>query len=262
MSSAPTIKPNARRCVLGVFRGVKLETNKSGKYEKRRVTVNIRCGRWDCPYCGPRKAKKAYKRALSGEMYQEAQASEGFRNYNFKLVTLTFGGSAKRALSSPKKAVAEMSTAFTKLIDALKHSRGDFHYLRVIEKHKDGWPHFHVLLCGENIASADVYTDIQKLWRYKYHLGFVHIRWKKEPKKAFNYCFKYLFKCLGYFPRMRLFQTSFQAFDRVKKEVAHWLDFEFLWNSCVAYLYEINPMCGLERVDELLEVLPVEGVPF
>ncbi len=66
-----------------------------------------------------------------------------------------------------------MNHNYHKLIRALKKRYGHFHYLKVVEPHGDGFPHFHVLLVGPGIAPKAVLQTIRDLWVDKYGMGNV-----------------------------------------------------------------------------------------
>jgi hypothetical protein len=229
------------------------------------MVVKIRCGRCDCPYCRERKAKKLLKRALNGEIAAEAQ-KDGFRTYNIKLLTLTYGGKGKRATSTPAEAALEMQEAWAKLRKELRHLFGGFHFLKVFETHEDGWPHLHVVMCGETIAPAKVLAEITRLWRYRYGFGFVKMNWCSEPKRALKYVMKYLFKCPVQFKNIRLFSASEGALlSPEEKPDRQWEESEVLWKDsgrmfrkCAALLARL----GEEEVLIEAEVFPVQDCPF
>jgi len=178
---------------VGVFQGVQVLPDGNA----RGVRSAMRCKRWSCPYCRDVNLRILRKRVFNGAM-AAAGTVNGFRErYLHKLLTLTYGGNAKRAGSDPLSAYTEMCQAFEKLIKALKKRRGRFYYLRVVETHKDGWPHFHVLLVGNAIAGREVHAEISRLWRDVYGLGFIKLNEVKNFEHAVRYITKYLTKDLA-----------------------------------------------------------------
>ena len=101
---------------------------KTGSTTFRRV--NCKC--WDCPYCGPRKAKR-YKHSIR-------DTAETLKLRRFVSLTL-----------DPKKiegdAVLYLNGVFAKLRTYLKRQYGVAPtYIRVLEFQKNGNPHFHLLI--------------------------------------------------------------------------------------------------------------------
>lgn len=257
-------RPKRSSCVLGVFVGY-YRTCEDGTHSKGKMVVKIRCGRWDCPYCRERKAKRLFRRAMNGEIASEAQRS-GFRSYNIKLLTLTYGGKGKRARSTPAEAAIEMQVAWAKLRKELRHLFGGFQFLKVFETHVDGWPHLHVVLCGESIVPVKVLAEITRLWRYRYGFGFVKLNWCSEPKKALRYVLKYMFKCPVQFSKVRLFSASQGALmNPAKKHGREWDEKRLLWRDSGQTYRECEGLLarmGQEDVMIEAEVFPVKDCPF
>lgn len=257
---------NKRSCVLGVFSGTYRMMCKDGMHSRGRMVLKIRCGRWDCPYCRERKAMRVKARALQGEMMAEAQ-KHGFRTYNLKLLTLTYGGKEKRSGSTAAQAAAEMQEGWEKLRKAIRHLFGGFHFLKVYETHKDGWPHLHVVLCGEAIAPVKVLAEITRLWR-RYGFGYVKLNCRPEwsPKKCISYVLKYLFKCPVQFSKIRLFSSSEGALQRVEEQPQkQWEESHLHWiGSQEGHLAASRLLRDLGESEILIEaeVFPVKGCPF
>jgi hypothetical protein len=194
---------------------------------------------------------------MGGKIYAQAMKS-GFRSYNFKLLTLTFGGKDRRAKATPEEAAREMSEGCTKLLKEIRHLYGKFDYIKVFETHKDGWPHLHILLCGDAIAPKEVLDDITRLWRFRYGFGFVKLNWASSPDLAIRYILKYLFKCPAQIPKIRIFSNSQEALERVAAKVnKQWESMKIMWGGSVKYLVESD-----EDYYEEHELMPVRGCPF
>jgi len=88
---------------------------------------------------------------------------------------------------------------------------GKFHYFRICELQKDGTPHFHVLLVGNNIIPKSFLQSIESLWRSLYGLGFVKLNAVifQDAVHAIRYMLKYVtkeIKTIGF--SKRLFSSS------------------------------------------------------
>lgn len=202
---------NFPRCSIGHFNGVKLSPDGKLNY----VSHSLSCNTWNCPVCGPRKAKKFIQRALEGEIgCYEGQT--GFRSrYEVKMVTLTCPGADYRKSDpcnthtscytgnhSPWDAYVDMKRHFDKLIRAMRKTLGNFLYVCVVERHQDGYPHFHVVFAGKCMIPKSVQPYIENLWRFTYGMGFIKVsgsRKFKSVKHALNYCLKYVKKNPGKF---------------------------------------------------------------
>lgn len=242
---------------MGVFHG-KFRKEVNGVHSEGEMFVNIRCGRWDCPICGKKKARKVYRRAMEGKIMQDARKA-GFRDkYNHKLLTLTYGGSQKREGKTPAEATREMTEAFSKLVKELRYLYGNFEYIRVFENHKDGWPHLHVMLAGSAIAPRQVLGTITRLWRYRYQLGYVKLNWVDSPERALKYVLKYLFKNPEVPPRTRLFTNSREALEAMRKNSSYWWEStDILWEASIKFLLGKEGDVWVEE-----EVFPMRDVPF
>jgi hypothetical protein len=202
---------------VGHFRGVRHVED--GNYVG--IRSNIACKRWQCPYCGPRKVKNLKRRIYKGNIAQLNQ-KKGFRpsRYGCKLLTLTVPGEAYRACKSPEDALQDASKAFHKLTRALKKKYGEYMYLRIVEPHKDGFPHFHILLVGDAIAPKEILESIRELWTFKYGMGNIDIQIiKKGFKAGVKYITKYITKdlkpiCKG----ARIFSSSRNALEPLPKK--------------------------------------------
>lgn len=163
------------------------------------ITARLGCGSWCCPVCGPKNAailKATIKRAVRG--YHEELETDGFRpEYLYKFLTLTVPGYPYRTTHTPDEAEKEMKAAFNKLRTALKKRLGDFEYIWVYEKQRDGFPHMHVLLIGKAIADKSLLGIITNLWCNRYQMGFVRLNTVKGGINSIvHYLAKYATKGL------------------------------------------------------------------
>lgn len=244
-------------CILGIFQGV-YRGCENGRHYEGKIKINIRCGRWDCPICGPRKAKKVYSRVMKGQIYLTAKYPGRNASYAVKLLTLTCPGLEYRALHTPDQAAREMQEAWSKLRKELSYIYGQFYFLRVLEAQKNGYPHLHVLMVGDAIASKNVYDDISRLWRELYGMGFMRINVVDSPEQAIKYVLKYLFKSPDTFKGSRLFSNSKGALLPCwNKEKKQWIESEITWQDWV------KGVTGQDvDVIEEKEFFPILEVPF
>ena len=213
---------------VGTFAGVYLDMSRAKHVGVRTL---IPCGSWQCPFCRQKNLKRLQSRIFNGAISQNIE-----HLYGQKFLTLTCPGKAYRASKTPLQAHEEMQKNFAKLFKALKKRHGDFYYLKVVEKHKDGFPHIHVLLSGRAVAHREIKEEIEKLWREKYLMGFVKIVLiKKGFRAGIKYITKYLVKDLsgdnlGHIQSMgrckRIFTASKGALVPLKKSNTDWIEGE------------------------------------
>lgn len=236
----------------GKFLGIHEVEDPAGRYVAE--SIPIRCNKWSCAVCGPFKFKRLYARALNGPI---AQPVDGFRpEYTHKLLTLTCPGEAYRAVNSPETALEDMNYKWNKLVRALQKRLGKFKYLKVVEEQRDGYPHFHIILCGGVIAPKDILGNIRHLWTELYGMGNVDIQKKKSssPKDMVKYALKYIAKNPPELPKgKRLYSSSRGALCPVVKHNKKWILSRILsdsWCTCM-------PLQALasETVPELYELL-------
>jgi len=88
-----------------------------------------------------------------------------------------------------------MNRAWCKLRAWIFKTYGKFDFLRIVELHKSGRPHFHVLIAG--IEYLD-YNKIESIWssKGKYGVGFSKRRAVRSDFNALWYLLKYVKKCV------------------------------------------------------------------
>lgn len=187
----------------GKFVGAYLEDGKA-----KAVAVPIRCNKWSCEDCGKKKRRQLYARVMSGQL---AQAVDGFRpQYTHKLLTLTCPGKEYRERHTPQEALEDMSHKWSLTVRALKKRLGEFLFLRIVEQHKDGFPHFHVLLVGRTIVPKGILADFRRTWTDLHGMGNVDIQKNRlgSPMKAVRYLLKYLTKTPADLPKGKRVYTA------------------------------------------------------
>jgi len=125
--------------------------------------------------------------------------------------------------ADPEHCARYMAQAWNKLRTALRKYYGNFLYLRVVELHEDGYPHYHILLVGESIAPKSVLEHVTRLWR-KYGLGFVKLNVIKDCdkgiRKTVSYVLKYMFKAPPIFDApIRRYSAARGALQPLEKRV-------------------------------------------
>lgn len=142
----------------------------------------LACGSWSCPTCRKRNAARLLDRARRG--------MESRPDLNRWLITLTCDPLARGAVvlgsrrqddgrvtnivsePSPEqfRAAAE---EFQRNWERLRQAWGAYckrrgwgrpGYLRVIELHRNGWPHWHIVVEHEHLSTADLEGFLERLW--------------------------------------------------------------------------------------------------
>lgn len=213
---------------VGSFRGVTFNQDTA---THKGVRAPIACGSWECEFCGPKNLKRLKARIYNGNISTDYVGAGG--RYCQKFLTLTCPGVFYRSQNSPDQAYEEMQDNYHKLIRALKKRLGEFYCLRVNEKHKDGFPHFHILLCGQAIKSKLVKQYIDELWCEKYGMGYTWIEVIKHGLRAgVSYITKYLTKAATEGNRFargkRLFTASAGALAKRYTSTTKWIAKRFI----------------------------------
>lgn len=205
----------------GVFQGVRQD----GK-NLHGVSVQLPCNSWDCPFCNSKKIARVRARIFNGDIFKAA-IKKGYRDrYNQKFLTLTVPGKEYRKKHTPAQALVHVNSSFNKLRTAMRKKFGWFAFFRILEKQQDGYPHFHVLLSGQNIAKKEVLEYIETLWCGEYGLGFVRLNVITEDLlHGIRYATKYLTKKgnnksdrMNIQRYARLFSCSRGALQRTEKK--------------------------------------------
>lgn len=207
----------------GVFQGIRLDIDGARLHG---VSVQLPCNSWDCPVCNGKKIAQVRARIFNGSIYESAKKN-GYRDkYHQKFLTLTVPGADYRRVKTPEQALEDMNKYFNLLRTAMRKKFGYFAYFRILEKQRDGFPHFHVLLSGENISGKQVLEYIENLWRKVYNMGFVRLNViTKDLQHGIRYATKYLTKKdkvkkdrLNIKRYARLFSASKGALQPMKKK--------------------------------------------
>jgi len=151
--------------------------------------VRLRCKRWDCPVCGPRRVRKLQRLAEAGRPSA--------------MLTLT---SNPAMYEHPADAARDLVKAFRLLRRRVKRSRGwkSFPFLAVFERTKSGWPHLHVLLRTPFIPQRVISRIMGELT----NAPVVWIERVSDQRRAAGYVAKYLAKSPARFQGCRSYWRS------------------------------------------------------
>jgi hypothetical protein len=228
---------------------------------KKIIAGRMCCNSWNCPYCHSRLKKRLYKRIFGGALSDRRFM---VKKHSLKFLTLTCPGQWYRLKYSPLEAYEQMSRAFDRLVRFLKKKYGHFHYFRVCEVQRDGYPHFHVLFAGSAIVPVGLLFDIKWSWENQSHMGFVKLNSKLKKtgfnnvKHAINYMLKYITKeIIKIGKNKRIFTCSRGALLKVDK---------LQYRSMLVYLGSVYPNdCSVDNfrvIDFSDQILRLPGYPF
>jgi hypothetical protein len=112
--------------------GMRSLRGRAGDASHEKV-IRLDCNTWDCAYCGPRKASR----------YRQAICAIAEREELTRFLTLTLDPSKIEG-----EAVRFLRGVFNKFRVSLfrKYGRHSINYIAVLEFHKSGVPHLHVVL--------------------------------------------------------------------------------------------------------------------
>lgn len=237
----------------GAYSGIKLDG-------KTIVAGRMSCNSWNCPYCHDKLKKKLFKRIFNGALSDQSLITNRF---SLKFLTLTCGGREIRENFSPLEVYEQMVKAWDRLVKFLRGRYGFFHYFRVCELHKDGYPHFHVLLAGKNVIPKELLSDIEWSWQEVSEMGFVKINTglKKQGfndvKHAINYMLKYISKNIQKVGKnKRIFTASRGALLKIDKLVC---------KSMLVYLGPLGQSTVYEKfreIDYTDQIISLPGIPY
>ncbi len=152
----------------GAFSLVGVEGKEAGIYP-------LRCKRWSCPACGPRKARATIARIQAGMNLGPT-----------RFFTLTSPGG-----DSADESYAEFSARWKRMHQRMVRRFGKFEYLAVVEPQKRGAAHVHVVYRGPFIPQA-------WLSRAAAECGFGRIAdIRRSHRQLTSYLAKYLTKQLA-----------------------------------------------------------------
>jgi len=202
------------------------------------LLVAITCKRWGCPWCADRKIRRlAY-------LTKEAKPN--------RLLTLTV---STHRYPDPQSAWDGMAKAFPELMRFARSISAECEYLKVLEIHQNGYPHFHCLLRSSYLHHPLILAEWRRLIAGpddglqsddapKAFAG-VNIKKVDDSFRTYFYLVKYLTKLhkvpftdrrvsysKNFFNPADLEQTEYAKLDSVEKYDQHpwvWLRERLAW---------------------------------
>lgn len=140
---------------------------------KADVICQIKCKRWGCSHCGPRRITSLALRC------KQAKPN--------RLITLTVD--TKRYLTR-REAYDQTRRKVTQLACRIRRRFEEFEYIRILEVTKKGWPHYHLLVRSPYIP----HSYLRDTWAELTGATIVDVRQMKRDDNIYFYVLKYLAK--------------------------------------------------------------------
>lgn len=137
------------------------------------VICQIKCKRWGCSHCGPR-------RIISLALRCKTAAPN-------RLITLTVD---TKLYLSPREAYDKTRRMVTQLAVRMRRRYKEFEYIRILEVTKKGWPHYHLLVRSPYLP----HQIIKDTWAELTGATIVDVRQMKKDNNIYFYVLKYLAK--------------------------------------------------------------------
>lgn len=161
---------------------------------KKAIVIRSACKLWSCEPCGARKARKWIAKVVNGVNTIGGQ---------WYFATLT----ARRDRRTPEQSLKDLRAGWFKLRKRIERKFGKFEYVRIIEQHKDGCYHFHLIMNAPiptKLISATATKDEHYYCKYLKDisvacgLGFMaDYQPLRSTAGAAYYVAKYLTKSIG-----------------------------------------------------------------
>jgi len=163
-------------------------------YRDREEAITLHCRRWSCPNCDDQRKRELIALAHSGNPT--------------KFLTLTH---VRRSGLTADQAACRLADAWRRLRRHLirKHKLTSLPFLCVIEAHKSGWPHMHILLRGPYLPQPEISDWMRK----KLASPVVDIRAIDDRGKVGGYIAKYVGKAPHRFKGTKRYWRS-QDYDQ------------------------------------------------
>lgn len=133
------------------------------------------CKTWQCPHCGPRK---------TAELCRKIEAAKPT-----KFITLT---TVHRKGRTPREVWNEARRQISELAKKYRKELGEFEYARILEPHKSGYPHFHLVARSPYIPQE----HLSRRWQQLTGAFIVDIRRVNPNWQVAKYVAKYLTKTM------------------------------------------------------------------
>ena len=142
------------------------------EYEEM-VYIQQKCNRWGCRHCGARRVTNLAHKTSAAKPNRLLTLTTWTRNYE-----------------NPRDAFEKCSPLVAQLIRRLRKKHGNIEYLRVVEQHKNGFPHWHLVVRSGYIP----FQSVRDEWKALTGNLIVDIRKIKDAKGVYWYIVKYLAK--------------------------------------------------------------------
>lgn len=140
---------------------------------KADVICQIKCKRWGCSHCGPRRITSLALRC------KQAKPN--------RLLTLTVD---TKLYLSQREAYDSTRRKVTELASRIRRRFKEFEYIRILEVTKKGWPHYHLLVRSPYIP----HSYLRDTWAELTGATIVDVRQMKKDNNVYFYVLKYLSK--------------------------------------------------------------------
>lgn len=160
------------------------------KHQGSTLSVTpLRCRCWSCEHCAPWRAKGLRREAMQGSPTI------------FLTLTIRTGRYA-----TPDRQAVELAKGWRMLRQHLCRvlNRKSIPFMAVIERHKSGWPHMHLLLRTEYIS----HKLIRDWWEARFASHVIWINRLTSEKRAAAYVTKYLAKAPTAFEGCKRYWSS------------------------------------------------------
>ncbi len=137
------------------------------------IICQIKCKRWGCSHCGPRKVQSMALRV------KEAKPQ--------RLITLTVD---PKLYETPRIAYDKTRRKVTELAARLRRKYESFEYIRILEVTRAGWPHYHLVARSPYIP----HQILKNIWAEITGAIIVDVRALKKTDHVYFYVLKYLAK--------------------------------------------------------------------
>lgn len=153
------------------------------------VAISLKCRSWLCPNCTDGRKKQLI--------------AQGFGGSPNKFITLTHRNDGTR---TPDECAKRLSWAWRICRQRLmrKYKWKKFPFLAVIEKHKSGWPHIHILARSKFIP----WLDISNIMKELIDSPRVRVEAIQSEKQCMGYCVKYCGKAAEKFATAKRYWQS------------------------------------------------------
>lgn len=112
------------------------------------------CNHWDCPRCGPQRAKEEYGRMIEG-------IKAISQSHQLYFLTITCRGKNETTEVAEREYGKRTNRLFSSMRQQSKRAGNKWIYVQVTERQKRGHPHSHILTtyCPPDIATGIVYKN-------------------------------------------------------------------------------------------------------